>query len=148
MDSHKQLYRSSSNRIIGGVCGGIAEYIDMDATVIRLIFMLFVLLGGAGILIYIIAWIIIPTAPLTNATEANMPEQTNDKSDHEADSEPEHLRYRYRRHSRQGRMGAGVLLIVIGSLFLIQQISGVNVWQYSWPLILIVLGLLIIVRRS
>lgn len=56
----KRLYRSRENRVLGGVCGGIGEYFNIDPTLIRLLWILFVFLGGSGILAYIIAWIIIP----------------------------------------------------------------------------------------
>ena len=56
----KRLYRSKTNRVIGGVCGGIGEYFGIDPTIIRLIWVILALMGGAGIIAYIIAWIIIP----------------------------------------------------------------------------------------
>lgn len=56
----KRLYRSKKNRVIAGVCGGIGEYFNIDPTIIRLLWILFIFLGGSGILAYIIAWIIIP----------------------------------------------------------------------------------------
>jgi len=59
----KKLYRSEKDSMIAGVCGGIAEYFDVDPTLIRLLTVIFVLLGGAGIVAYIIAWIIIPKNP-------------------------------------------------------------------------------------
>ncbi len=59
----KRLYRSKKQKMIAGVCGGIAEYFNVDPTAIRLLWVLFVFLGGSGILAYIIAWIIIPENP-------------------------------------------------------------------------------------
>lgn len=57
----KKLFRSSKNRIIAGVCGGIGEYLEIDPTVIRLIWLLLVFLSfGGAILAYIVAWIIVP----------------------------------------------------------------------------------------
>ncbi|MEX2144316.1 MAG: PspC domain-containing protein [Anaerolineales bacterium] len=56
----KRLTRSKSNRILGGVAAGIGEYLDADPTLIRLIFALSFLLGGSGILIYLVMWLIIP----------------------------------------------------------------------------------------
>ncbi|MEK6869236.1 MAG: PspC domain-containing protein [Nanoarchaeota archaeon] len=57
----KRLYRSKKDRIIAGVCAGIGEYLGFDPTVVRLLWVLFTFLSmGAGILAYIIAWIIIP----------------------------------------------------------------------------------------
>ncbi len=60
----KRLYRSRKNQILGGVCGGIGEYFDIDPVIVRLLFVLLALAGmGVGILVYIIAWIIIPLEP-------------------------------------------------------------------------------------
>ena len=59
----KRLCRSATDKKLGGVCAGIAEYLDIDATVIRLAWALFTLLGGAGILAYIIALLVMPNAP-------------------------------------------------------------------------------------
>lgn len=59
MDMRK-LVKSNQNRIICGVCGGIAQYFGIDATIIRLVWVLFSLAGGSGVLAYIIAAVIIP----------------------------------------------------------------------------------------
>ncbi len=55
----KRIYRSQ-DAMLGGVCGGLAEYLNVDPTLVRLVWALTVLLGGTGFLAYIIAWIIIP----------------------------------------------------------------------------------------
>ena len=60
----KKLYKSRDNRMISGVCAGIAEYFNMDPTIIRLAWVLFSLLGGSGVLGYIIAAIVIPEYPM------------------------------------------------------------------------------------
>ena len=60
----KKLYKSNQNKMIDGVCGGIAEYFGIDPTVVRLIWALFSLMGGSSILAYIIAAIIIPRSPV------------------------------------------------------------------------------------
>ncbi|NPV43927.1 MAG: PspC domain-containing protein [Firmicutes bacterium] len=61
----KRLYRSLTNKMIGGVCGGIAEYFDADPTLIRLATALIIIMTGfiPGLLFYIIAWIIMPLPP-------------------------------------------------------------------------------------
>src|SRR3989344_4165484 len=57
----KKLFRSRKNRMIAGICGGIGEYLEIDPTVVRLIWVLLVFLSfGAAIIAYIIAWIIVP----------------------------------------------------------------------------------------
>lgn len=59
----KKLYRSNSSKLVAGVCGGIGEYLNVDPTLVRLIWVLFCCLGGSGFLAYIIAAIIIPARP-------------------------------------------------------------------------------------
>jgi phage shock protein PspC (stress-responsive transcriptional regulator) len=57
----KRLYRSETDRMIAGVCAGFAEYFNIDPAVVRIVFLLFVLWGGGGVLAYIICWIVVPT---------------------------------------------------------------------------------------
>ena len=59
----KKLYRSTTDKKIAGVCGGFARYFDVDSTLVRLLLVLFCLLGGSGVLFYIICAIIIPEEP-------------------------------------------------------------------------------------
>ena len=56
----KKLYRSPDNRMIGGVCGGLAEYLGVDPTVVRLIMALITFVGGMSLLVYLLMWLIIP----------------------------------------------------------------------------------------
>ena len=63
MDMNKKLYRSSQNKMLCGVCGGIAEYFNVDPTLIRLLWAAFCIMGGSGVIAYIIAAIIIPQRP-------------------------------------------------------------------------------------
>ena len=62
MDS-KRLYRSRRERLVCGVCGGVAEYFNIDPTIVRLAFLLFVFCAGSGVLAYIIAAIVMPDDP-------------------------------------------------------------------------------------
>jgi phage shock protein C len=59
----KRLYRSAADKKLGGVCGGIAEYFGVDATLVRLAFVLLSLAGGPGLLLYIVMWAIVPENP-------------------------------------------------------------------------------------
>lgn len=60
----KKLYRSNTDRKLCGVCGGFAEYFDLDPTIIRLIFIFLTLFGGGGLLIYLICAVVIPKSPI------------------------------------------------------------------------------------
>jgi phage shock protein C len=59
----KKMYRSGKNKVVGGVCGGIGEYLDVDPTIIRLFWILAFFVGGVGFLAYILAWLVIPKNP-------------------------------------------------------------------------------------
>lgn len=61
----KRLYRSRNDRMLAGVCGGIADYLGADPTVVRIIAVATILLPGPSILAYLIAWIIVPEEPLS-----------------------------------------------------------------------------------
>ena len=56
----KKLFRSRSNRVIGGVCGGLAQYLNIDPTVLRVITALLTFVMGMSLWVYLLAWIIIP----------------------------------------------------------------------------------------
>jgi len=58
---NKKLYRSEKDKMIGGVCGGLAQYFSIDVTIIRVLFALIVIYGGSGLILYIILWIVVPT---------------------------------------------------------------------------------------
>ncbi|AHF06850.1 PspC domain-containing protein [Desulfitobacterium metallireducens] len=59
----KRLYRSRQNKMIGGVCAGLGEYLDLDPTLIRLVMIIAVFGAGAGVLAYLVAWVLIPNEP-------------------------------------------------------------------------------------
>lgn len=63
MDTRK-LYRSRSDKMLAGVCSGLARYLNLDTTVVRLLFVLLFFLGGHGLLIYLILWILMPVEPV------------------------------------------------------------------------------------
>ena len=60
MESTKRLTRSSTDKKVAGVCAGIAEYFNIDPTLVRLIFVLATLMGGPGLILYIVLWIVMP----------------------------------------------------------------------------------------
>ena len=59
----KRLMRSSTDKKIGGVCAGLADYFDLDPTIVRVVWLLAIFFGGTGLLIYFILWIALPLAP-------------------------------------------------------------------------------------
>jgi phage shock protein C len=63
VDTTRKLYRSKTNRQLAGVCGGLAQYFNFDATLVRVLFVLLAVLGGSGLVLYVAMWIIVPKEP-------------------------------------------------------------------------------------
>jgi phage shock protein C len=59
----RRLYRSRTDRKLAGVCGGLAQYFNTDATLMRVLFVVLALLGGPGLVIYLMLWIVVPEEP-------------------------------------------------------------------------------------
>ncbi len=152
----KRLYRSRSDRMIWGVCGGMAKYFNMDPTIIRVIAVLLIFANGIGILAYIILAIVVPlegskaTTP-KDAIKENAEEmkETAGQLGHELRStfaeEEDKPEVTTNIHQRR-RNVLGIVLIVVGILFLLGSFN--LLWWFDWgkfwPLILVVIGLLII----
>ncbi len=79
---NKKLYRSTNNKLIAGVCGGLAEYFDHDPTLWRLGFAFFLVITGfmPGVLLYAIAWIVMPVAPEVSFVDVTPESETKDQS--------------------------------------------------------------------
>jgi phage shock protein PspC (stress-responsive transcriptional regulator) len=71
---NRRLYRSQSDRMIGGVAGGLADYLNIDATVVRLLFVFFALAGGPGLLVYLVMLIVVPEEPYPGAASEEVVE--------------------------------------------------------------------------
>ncbi|MGD8605403.1 MAG: PspC domain-containing protein [Anaerolineales bacterium] len=121
----KHLYRSRRNRILGGVCGGIAEYFGLDPTLVRIITVLLMLLPGIGVLTYVILWIVIPARPIGEEIE-----------------EPA------KPLSSTNKYLPGIILIAFGLLLLFREYVFHFTWSDFWPLVLIVLGIALIIAGN
>jgi phage shock protein C len=62
MEEPRKLYRSQTQRMLAGVCGGLAEYFNIDATVVRVLFLILAVFGGSGLVLYLVMWIVVPDA--------------------------------------------------------------------------------------
>jgi len=60
MEEPRKLYRSQTQRMLAGVCGGLAEYFNIDVTVMRVLFLILAVFGGSGLVLYLVMWIVVP----------------------------------------------------------------------------------------
>jgi phage shock protein C len=159
----KRLYRSRSDRLIWGVCGGLADYFDIDPAIIRIIAVLLIFANGIGIVAYIIMAIVVPlegsktTRPEDTVREnvAEMRESTMEigqrlKQTFEEPMSPVDSSKPVREPRFNRSVTAlGIIVIVVGALFLLASLYGDIFWwfrwSFLWPLIIVALGVLIIV---
>jgi phage shock protein C len=137
----KKLYRSRTDRMIGGVCGGLAEYFNIDSTLVRLAAVALTLAGGSGILAYLIFWFVVPQRPL-NMAISNNAQAASDAGEHAVESEGT--------EASTAALFIGVLLTVLGFLFLAGNFISFAWLSFSklWPLMLIAIGILIVMKGT
>ena len=112
-----QTLSIAKNRVFAGVAGGLGEYFDIDPVFIRVIFVVATLAGASGLLAYIILWIVVPKERLLYATNTTTTEGVTNMSEGSS-GEKQNPGYGYRHHKHNGSVMGGIILIVIGGLFL------------------------------
>jgi phage shock protein C len=150
----ERLYRSRSDRMLFGVAGGMADWLDLDPSLVRLVWALLVLAGGVGLLLYIVAAIVIPEEPLGAVTPegAAAAAGAGTAADAAADAgagtdwETRRAARRAARAERRGNgaMVFGLVLIVIGAWFLIDRFLNIDS-ALLFPGVLIVVGVALLV---
>lgn len=139
---NKQLFRSRTNKKIAGVCGGIAEYFNIDPTIVRLIWLLFSFTYGIGFLAYLVAVIVIPEARTDNSEYHQGPNHGESQQAWNSEAHKENSRH----DNSKAMLILGIALVVVGGILLINlYIPWIN-WHYLWPLIIIGIGVLVILR--
>jgi len=149
----RRLYRSRRSKVIAGVAGGLGEYFDIDPVFVRVLFVVATLAHAAGILAYIILWIVVPKEPLIFPTSepASGGQPSTQTKEGENDMEQKNTEYNYRHHRHHGSVIGGVVLIVLGGLFLADNYLPFFSFSNTWPLILVAVGIGLIwssVRRE
>ena len=115
----RRLYRRSTDRVLAGVCGGLAAYFGIDPILVRLAFVLLAFLGGASILAYIVLWIAVPVGDPTGSSPAL---------------------------TDRGAETFAAVLIAIGAIWLLANLHLIN-WSIGWPLVVIGVGAALLLRR-
>lgn len=138
----KRLYRSRDKKIVAGIAGGLGDYLDVDPVIIRIIIVLITIFHGIGIFIYIIMWIVIPEEDSQKSVKSLYSEdtqQTNEDNFSEGKdttSKPE--------KSSNGRIIFGLILILIGLIFLFERFIPFIDFEFIFAIGLVILGLALI----
>lgn len=144
---NKQLYRSRVNKKIAGVCGGIAEYFNIDPTIVRLVWVLFTITYGIGFLAYIVAVIIIPEGrnESFDYNQGQNQKQDQNQTGNSQDWHENEHRERAGFDSFRGRIVLGGALVVIGILLLGSLYMPWLDMRHFWPIIVIAFGVLLLI---
>jgi phage shock protein PspC (stress-responsive transcriptional regulator) len=142
----KRLTRSTDNRMIAGICGGLGEYFRVDPVIVRVIFVLLAFADAIGIVAYLILWIIVPLRE-----KAELPPKDAVKEGIQ-DIRDQAERFSKEVHSgsaRERSLWLGIILIVVGVIFILSNTGNLRLFGYLrfWPLILIIAGIVLLVNR-
>lgn len=136
----RRIYRNTRQKVIAGVCSGIADYFDVDVAWVRLAFVLAVFASGFGLLAYVVAWIVFPRDDKAKADLEPARSETSQPATEPASPG------RIKRAAGGSRNAVGIVLILLGVLFFFDQ----NFWWFRfdafWPVILIGLGVYLVMR--
>ncbi|MBA1334471.1 MAG: Stress-responsive transcriptional regulator [Firmicutes bacterium] len=145
----KRLYRSNDNKVIGGVCGGIAEYFDIDPTLVRLLWVLLTFSVGIGVIAYIVCAIVIPERPSSGIKYKDI--ESGDEVPASArmyenfDSQ-DNTQDTAQRGEDKSRTFLGIILIALGGFLLFKRWFFWIDFGKLWPAILILGGIYVIFR--
>lgn len=146
-----RLYRSCTDRMIAGVCGGLGEYLRIDATLVRLFFILLAFGSGVGVLAYLLLWVIVPPEDVAEAGSAETARAGADEIAERVRSMGDDVRRALREPNPQTGLLIGGTLIVLGVIFLLGnlQLPWLRWLRFDvlWPLLLIAGGAVLIWRR-
>lgn len=131
----KKLYRSSRGKILAGVCTGLGEYFDIDPVLIRALFIVALLSSGVGIILYIVLWIIMPKEETTSSAESSS-----------EPSEQSELNDVFFSEKHKGTVVTGLVLVGLGTFFLIRELFPMFSFKYMLPIVLIAIGAIIILN--
>lgn len=149
----RRLYRSSTDAMIGGVCGGLGEYFGVDPMLVRVAFALFALFNGLGIMIYIILWIIVPLKEQLETPQADVVRENIEEMHDKAREIGQDIHDAFAGDTtdtlaRRRALWAGGALIILGIGMLLNNF-GVLHWlriRQLWPLVIVAFGVLLLIN--
>ena len=141
MENNKKCERSRTNRVVAGICAGLADYFNLDVALVRVLFVVATICGSFGFWMYIILWIVLPEENTIGPGSGY-----SGKRDDTIDITPKEDGRPMRMIN--GAMIASLILIFIGLIALIDNFAPVSwIWDL-WPCILIIIGVMIIIKSQ
>jgi len=152
----KKLQRNEQEKTVAGVCAGLAEYFDVDVTWIRIAFVLAVLAGLSGVLAYLVLWIAVPVKPyIPNFGQFNADYKVYDNAANPNgpinDPGFSGIPYPKKKKSGNGGVVIGLIFVIFGAFFLLDEFNFVPYWfefHKLWPLVFIIPGIMMITNAN
>ena len=139
---NRRLYRSHTDSVISGVAGGVAEYLDLDPAIVRVVWaLLAVITGGVLLIIYVVMWLVVPYPPEAGGVSSETGAATDDGAAPTWNAQPRPRR----RASGGGSWIFGLILVLVGLYFLAREYLPALDFDRIWPLGLVLLGILLLV---
>ena len=145
---NRRLYRSRTDSMIGGVAAGLADYLNADPAIVRIVWaILVVVTGGAALIVYIVAWIVVPEGPAESIAPATEPTTDPVTGEVVAPTGEPATSTASTRSGSGGQAGVviGIGLVVVGVWFLLREYLPEIDWGLIWPLVLVGIGALVLV---
>ncbi|MCT4563117.1 MAG: PspC domain-containing protein [Maledivibacter sp.] len=139
----KKLYRSRNDKVLAGVCAGLADYFGIDTSIVRILWFIFTLMGGSGIVAYIICAIVFPEESAYNSGPSDDEYVVGAKNYNKYEEYYE----QEKGDNDKNRVLIGGILIGLGALFLLRRYVYWFDFGNLWPVALIILGVFIILRK-
>ncbi len=141
--------------MVAGVCGGLADYFDLDPILVRIGFIMLAFMNGAGIVVYIVLWLIVPERNKPNSKKLPTTATQSSPVAHLIGDVKESTEHAVEEITREHpwlsrpRNIIGIILITLGALIFLDEFAGISFlrWDYVWPIALVGIGYLILSRK-
>ena len=149
----QRLYRSQKDKIIGGICGGLGDYFDVDPVIFRVLFLVLTFVNGIGLLLYIILWFVVPLGRGETPSENKVAVHTHEPAGGSSKSASSNVFTtvgEVLKKRSAGEIVIALIVILIGTVALLSNFFSADLLRFEiiWPMFLIFIGLYFIFKKE
>lgn len=159
----KKLHRDPQHKMIAGVCAGLADYLNMDVTLVRILFLVTMIFHGCGLLPYIVLWVVLPqkvygfgsnpynaSNPFNNAGPVDYTVPPQPFGSDVPPAQPGAPFVMPPKKATNASIIVGAALVAFGSFFLLDNFDLLPDWEFDrlWPIVFVVMGLVLVLSRK
>lgn len=148
MTEKRKLYRSSTEKMLGGICGGLGEYFDVDPVLVRIAFVALAFIGGTGIPVYFLLWIVIPKDMADSETSKDNLKEVSDEIKEGVQNAAQTIK----KHTKRGnnKILIAYVLLFVGIAGLTNEFFSIRLfkWGILWPVFFIIISIFILYNKE